>query len=359
MNSAIAPTASPEVLALANHYLNKHRVPEDEFGLGPYLLTGEYELKVDIRTRIDGSIAIVFLDQPYHDCRKIANGMYANILTEHPELQPRLRMYTDHGRHTWVEISDPNNGAIIQIDSTPWFFGLNPGHIGIDGKQDSGQTYVRITMDGALPFTTHTEDGITRSVYLTGMLPNMSIHENIARREKGINGPIPDYRFIIFATRALFGEPNRKTLDMVLDVADARILHEMLGRTENIWELLEAKAVTLGMHLPEGGLLQLDFAALKELAGRLKGADLFAEIERGLPFMIRLLKRSTPCLEERREDRMTNVRTGDTTFLPLKIKPCGKDKILPKLLIEKIYPKKWMVLETRKQFSSPLKAVNR
>ena len=114
---------------VAQIYLEKYKTSESEFGLGPFLESGAYTLYANVEALKNGSMRLSIDGGNYCDCRTIALRMYNSIREEHAELQPQIAIFNKRETHNWVEIIDPKSKEIIQIDSTPWYATLNPGHI--------------------------------------------------------------------------------------------------------------------------------------------------------------------------------------------------------------------------------------
>ena len=95
---------SKEILETARFYLEKYHVTEDQFGLGPALDKGDFEIFAD--KEIKGAIDVKFTGNAYAGCKILSEKIYEEIKKDHPELKPRIMRYEDRGIHYWVEITE-------------------------------------------------------------------------------------------------------------------------------------------------------------------------------------------------------------------------------------------------------------
>ncbi|MFH0737590.1 MAG: hypothetical protein V1827_03465 [Candidatus Micrarchaeota archaeon] len=281
-------TASDETLALARAYLEAHRVAEGDFGLGPFLQRGHrFELRTTADTRLTGSFEMRFHDG-YLDCRTISEGMYRDIKKNNPELRPRIADYHDHGAHNWVEITDPRSGAMVQIDATPWFNRLDPGHVGGEAYSEERISRMVFSEDRDLPFTIKTTHIGQVSVYLIGSMPGSCL-------KKSREGGAPEFRFILLAVDSGFDEMPKDYFSVYADVHDAHALRESLARGMRLEEMSRQSILATGFHFPGESDISVPLDRVERFSKRLNTPpELWLEIKRALPMMIPLLRMCDP-----------------------------------------------------------------
>ena len=318
--------ASEETVAIAQMYLDKHAVPEEKFGLGPYLETGTFGFMAASRVIKDGSMAIELLNDRYNDCRTIAERMQNDIAANNPELKPEICWYSDRGVHNWVEITDPQTGERVQIDATPWYNQLNPGHVGSTNLESNKVKVLKISNDGGTPFSVKTVGEKTISVYIYGSLPRISLTEKIAlarkliedeksgRVEKGTPvDPRPEYRFVLAAVLAPhFGDIPEDIISFYVNVPDSLKLQQAIGTATSIDDLVTVGVIEIGITFP-GINKDIKFSSLDAIrngANEVGQGNLFAEIEGNLGRMMILLRRASPTLHIYGRTQMIDVSSG-------------------------------------------------
>src|SRR3989338_2911545 len=325
--------ASEETLALAEHYLQKHYTPDSVVGLGPFLETGDYALFAHPRARVDGGMLFSILSNGYVDCRIVAQRMYLDILAEHPELDPRIIMYNG-GVQNFVEITYPATGEKIQIDSTPWYNCLNPGLSGEDTTSEAHSIdFLNISKTKAPIFSVkRTEDSVT-TISILGFLPQVSMEEKLAdieRLKEGIDegivlGKRPEYRFIFqVETRPVdwpAGKPSPRFTKYYIDVLNSELLQSALTSgivsARNLDFLIQSRVIRVGVMLsddvPSMNMPMPSISFMKELTEKMKEGDLFAEFERNIPRILKLLALARPMLRVFEQDKKVDVKRGLVT----------------------------------------------
>ena len=320
INKGPALRTADETLALAKTYLEKHRAPEADFGLGPFLARGHpFELSVSERTFLDGSFSLVF-SEGYLDCRTIAEDVYDDIRKNNPELYPRITAYMHHGVHNWVEISDPLNGAVVQIDGTPWYGSLDPGHLGRESGSGERCRTLRFSQSDELPFSVRTTALGMVSVYLTG-------HSPIAISD---DPSAPDYRFRLVAVLSEgFGGRTESFFCISIDLGRLEDVQRSLRSARDMKELCRSRLMKTGLHVPgrEDIPVHLDSLGASARESKDEAAVLIEEIRRGLPMMLPLLERLVP-VRDKKETRRTHEMPR-----PSNIEREGMDSVLDSVFI--------------------------
>lgn len=295
-------TATAETLEIAQRYLEAHLVPEEQFGLGYVLDLDQYFLFARPNVMLNGGLIIDGI-QGYLDCRTMAIKLHQDILLNNPELQPVVASY-DHGEtHNWVEIMDPKTGEIIQIDPTPWYARLNPGHVRDKTEANAIQmTFSQIPLpkEGGLPFSVTGNSGKFFTTYFSAMIPNCSLEEKIAELKMQRAG-LPDspeklhYHFSLGVVKdSGFGTQREKVVLFYLDVKDVIKLQQHIT-TSGLDDLINLGAIEIGIEYSlDGGpstKLPADVTLLKEICSEAH-AEFFAEFEKALPKLLKLLKKT-------------------------------------------------------------------
>ena len=311
--------ASQETLALAEHYLQKHAVPEDQFGLGPFLDSGKYTLFAGPQAMLDGSMRLRADEGNILECRSISEAIYADILANNPELNPKIMWYTNNGTHNWVEITDPKTGQAIQIDATPWYAKLNPGHIGTEAPKHKPVKMAYLAKNQFRPFSVKRLDGGRFiSTYICGFLPNC-LYELTGASAAQTGGNIrlrasqpPKYTFVLQAVLEegfSTGKPENFT-HVYIDVLDSARLEAAIRIAKTIDELIAQGIVSIGfMFGYDTKISCTSVEFMRMLAEKGKDADLISEVERNLPRIMLLLKQTGVSIPIYGSEEMLDAKT--------------------------------------------------
>ena len=329
---------SEETLRLATYYLQKHYTPDNIVGMGPFLETGNYALLASPNAMLGGSMIFSMLGDGYVDCRIVAQKLYLDILSEHPELDPRIITYK--GRiQNFVEITDPATGEKVQIDPTPWYNCLNPGLSGDDTSELHNVDFLVINKTQPPIFSVkRTEDSVT-TMGITGFLPQVSMEEKLAGCRRAIEAqkrtatgsknliiypepkvePKAEYRFIFqVESRPVVwpaGKPSPRLAHFYINVLNSELLQSALksgvASARNLDFLIQSEVIEVGVSPEDVNISMPSIAFMKELAGRMNDQDLFAEFERNIPAILKLLSLAKPVLPVyKQKGEVVNVKGG-------------------------------------------------
>ncbi|MGV8085330.1 MAG: hypothetical protein ACP5N9_03715 [Candidatus Bilamarchaeum sp.] len=212
MSSLSVNNDERSVIEIAQHYLDKHRVPDDQFGLGPLITSDKFDL-IALPT---GGLFFKFTQGGvYHDCRSLSTRIYDDLIAAYPHLAPTMVRSESPDIHNWVEITDPKTAQIVQIDSTPWYNRLNPGHIGGSVSSSNFEVLgVPTGFDAALPYSTRRFGSDLVSVYFSGSMPNIPhcppplgrsidfLFSFTGKKENRFFGTAPDFTVLILVPDA-------------------------------------------------------------------------------------------------------------------------------------------------------------
>ena len=299
---------------LAKSYLKKHIVAEEKFGLGPFLESKEFEV-LAAPAQAAGNI-ILKADKPlensYLACKTISKNLKHDIMLHNPDLNPGIFMYKDRGWHYWVEITDPKSGERIQIDPTPWFSCLNPGHKGQEADDEESVDILIVTKNLGRPFSTKKYGDRFISLYFHGFFRRL--YENII--VKKFDPKWPTCRFRIFAAlQKNFGARAEKLFGLALEIHDLDLLKTRIGAGDTLDGLIINKAIKIAVTKPgKNDFIEEYYESLDQIekrADRNENRELFKEIERNLPRVMILLRKINPLLRVYgKEDEYADIRNG-------------------------------------------------
>jgi hypothetical protein len=314
---------SQKTLELARHYLQKHAVSEEIFGLGHSLDTASFMLYASKTVPNDGSLNLV-IDGEYWDCRTLSEKIYDDILDRNPELKPKIMTFRDKGVHNWVEMIDPETKATVQIDATPWYNCLDIGHSGKDTSAERID-HLMMSANGGIPFAVTHDQNECMSTYLHGCLPNITYSKgrmismvNPELQPKPDRVKYPDYLFIMQTILAdHFSDEPTNSSSVYVSIMDAQQMQEAATEALSIGDLVSSKTLELGILLPAGdGSLNRHrvcmISELSELAEILQSKTL-KEAARNIERTMPLLRQVSPVLQVCGEFYShIDVRTGQT-----------------------------------------------
>ncbi len=230
-------------LDLGNRYLDKHRALAQEFGLGPHLDKHEIELYGSPRVGYEGSLLIQWNNEFSIDCSGRAKRLYLDILSNNPEYHPRLVYYDRGDRHVWVEITDPQTKKVVQIDPSPWYSKLNPGHRGREVENyDRATNETIISIELGVPFSVTPVGDRFISTYLFGFLPMVMLPEEFVKSQMG---KIPHYKFHLqMILSEGFNGTVEKFATIYLDVQDSELLEKFCKAS--LEDLIQNGVITVG-----------------------------------------------------------------------------------------------------------------
>ncbi len=287
-------------LALAADYLRKHTVPEERFGLAHTIGNSDWMLLVDCLVFNRMQLVLAYSGE-YNDCESISARLYQDMDSHHPGLMPRMTTGYENGMHNWVQIRDEESGRIVQIDCTPWYARLDPGHGGVE------RDYLPLPPMVPLMFTPFSVrkigDGKFISVYLGGFLPRCKSDEAGPGRfvvtsdgKPAVayeDGPVYSFLFSVQKQRgfAALAEQSVNVFVSILNTAKLRVLLKSGGAMD---DLIANRAVKIGFRidLDDGNATFVPFpsmATLRRAAGQSREKDLFAEFDRLVPAVLKLL----------------------------------------------------------------------
>ncbi|MBI5224130.1 hypothetical protein HY990_06950 [Candidatus Micrarchaeota archaeon] len=109
---------SKETQDLSQLYCERHKVHESEIGFRPFLLGGRWELFL---TPVADLFFAFTAGAVHRDCMSIAMALYDDILEHHPQLAPTVLQFLHDGNtQNYVQITCPETGEKINLDTTPW-----------------------------------------------------------------------------------------------------------------------------------------------------------------------------------------------------------------------------------------------
>ncbi len=111
----------------AQRYLEKHTVIAEHFGAGKLIDEGKMRIIGNMEYAREGLMLIRTLGGPFTDCAITSYRLWQDIQQNHPYMKPDIAAGSEGSIHFWVEIKD-ERGRTIQIDPTPWYCRLDPGH---------------------------------------------------------------------------------------------------------------------------------------------------------------------------------------------------------------------------------------
>ncbi len=277
-------------LALAEGYLRKHIVPEAEFGLAHTIETDDWMFLADPRVPDRRMQLTLAHTGSYNDCLSIAERLYLDISSRNPELGPAMAMSTGADVHNWVQIRDPETREMAQIDATPWFARLNPGHDGAEWQYEPLPMLVQLMM---IPFSVRkTRHDRFITVGLEGILPRCRDAAEKDGPAAGEDGPL--FSFIFQIRKDLgFGTKPEQAMHVFIDVLDIDRLHGSLKSKGSMDDLIAARAIRAGFTAfsDEGTafLALSSMGAMHQAAGQTRDTELFAEFDRSVPTILKLL----------------------------------------------------------------------
>ena len=315
---------------LAEYYLKKHLLSEHKLGLGPYMEAGESRLFAGSDVSTTGSMIMDILSSIPWECRSITEDLYADILQNHPELKPKIMMLTGRGGHFWAEITDPKTGRQIQIDATPWYGCLNPGHVGEETDRYDRISFTHIEYQGGPPFSYKKVDVGSISIYLVGFLPRF-LFANQMQNEAELQ-KIAEYRFVfqIVLAETFQADPQR-FVQIFLNIPSTESLQTALCGSISIEEMIRNRVVQIGnvKFFSETRFMDFPVKSFDQLKQRIRGLgneDLILEFERNLPRVVRLLEKTRPVLDIHGDisGAKVDVRTGRPLALSPEVARLGR-----------------------------------
>ncbi|MFA6214528.1 MAG: hypothetical protein WC717_04600, partial [Candidatus Micrarchaeia archaeon] len=182
--------ASQTTMDIAKTYLEKHLASPEIFGLGPYLERqgSDWMICHSSEDHNLDSLTIKLSSGAPIECFSIAKTLCNDIKITHPELKPKIMTCLDKGIHNWVEITCPQTGDQVQIDCTPWYACLNPGHE--NGEEIAGNARsISFNNISGPPFAIKRNGQGFITIYLTGFTPKFAGH----------GAGAPEYSFTLMA----------------------------------------------------------------------------------------------------------------------------------------------------------------
>lgn len=312
-------------MTLAQQILEQHLVRPEEIGLGRVIDVDEVVLWASGNTYHKGNFLLELTSDRYVDCLRIALKVYDFLKKYHSELNPAVAGTDSLGSQQWAEITDPKEGGVIQIDASPWYARLNPGH----KKAWELRENVRKQIPNLKLLTVTRELGpMLSSSKIGDLFLDTGIHifwptrDVEAHAYPGIGGldlekererligrvlmfsdellSYPEYRFIlvgVLSPRPLI--PERKTLRIYFDVPNAELLQgEIEGASFE--DLVSSRAINfgfldslLGTDIPTGpyeDISSLKKRVVKDNQDQILFDGMIAE----LPRVMRLLRQAKP-----------------------------------------------------------------
>lgn len=280
-----------EIFEIAEQYLRKHTVHPDQFGLGPWLdkKDSNFDLTVDYRSR---DLIFSPFDTDFFDCYSMANAVYKDIRASNPELQPKIKVSKNSGIHYWVEVTAPETGEAIQIDTTPWYSSIHTKHIGEEIHPEQAARHTPISENRGPVLSVKKLGDETVSVYLSGYSPKFSLSNRLAAINNGQEENNAHYIFYLQAKLENGFGCSERTLTCRVSVKDIRALNEELQHELTLEEIERKQIIEITYLL--GGIHS--FAGFdRESAQRVFASDahepLFEEINRNLPRLGAILKK--------------------------------------------------------------------
>ncbi len=314
---------SRETLDLANQYLQKHTVPEERFGLTYTIENSDWMLVGDPFMPGRSIQLTLQYSDGYYDCLSLSERLCLDISSANPELRPRIATGFKNGIHSWVQIRDPKSHEVVQIDCTPWYACLNPGHQGVEREYPPSSRSVPLT---APPFTVRKIDkGKFITVALSGSLPRCKSAEEKMRQSVGRwsggrpvmvddAGPVYSFLFQIQKDRG-FGTEVEQFMHIFIDILDLDRLHRSLGFGRSIDVMAVNRSLNIGfaVSMPDRQLAFIPgtIGSMRQRAEKTHEADLFAEFNRSIPAILKLLSGTHPSLGIMgSSDRVLSVADG-------------------------------------------------
>ena len=273
---------------LARVMLQKYAVTQEQFGLGPFLDHGKFTLLRPFFP--DDSIIIRTKGGKVWQCGSIALEIYKALKLADPESRFKLRMMAfsqNRQTHIYPEITDPQTGRHIQIDGTPWFAVLNPGHAGRAIPMDNtvSTDYVPLTTRSAIPFSIRRIPGGFMDVHILGgftyLKPELSYQLELR---------VVSYQH--------FGADMETILRFGLEITDIKRFLAEFQKNSTIDQLQGAGALRFIFGHRELGIVTSEPKRIRDVKARVFGLEVeFAEIERNLPRVLRLLSAAKPYLQ--------------------------------------------------------------
>lgn len=302
-------------LAIAQSYLQKHMFDEQTFGWKPFLETGRFRLGVP-KFNTSGRILIIADGRPL-ECRSMAVNLCLDMLRNNPELTPRIMTSIAEDIHNWVEISDPSTGKIIQIDPTPWYATLNYGYNGKEtaiSQEELVSSTVSISKYGGIPLSVkvNAEESIT--TYLAGYLPRLSLEERVngsnVPTTPSIQNSVYQFSITIVKNNEFGSKDKSEQLSVVFEISDLSSFKREMEASFDIDHLINSKVLKVGLFFhPSIPILWVkSFDILRQLS--VQNSDLFSELERNLPALIEVLKKSEFTLTELGTGNRVSVSNG-------------------------------------------------
>gem|GEM_PF-4909268 len=281
----------------AKSYLEKHRVPASEFGLGPYIRRGN-SLSIIPAQRASGMGLVLEKRTDYLDCAMIAKRLYDDIVRQNPELSPRAVCIMDgFSIHYRVEVSDPASGEAAQIDATPWYNRVIAGKHGVShswGENWESRKISPISSQQALPMSVNFFQGGTLSTYVAGWLPKNitdSDHAGQMERFRFIGLPLPEFEFSL---QVCFSQGPAQQLnlhDAYFQVHDVPAFRR-LSSEKDFGQLVDSGAIKL-LFMTNHGDVSFDRWASRgilELNEILTAA--MRQIDANVPWLLEIMRRA-------------------------------------------------------------------
>ncbi len=283
------------VTNLCTYYLKKHSIPEDQFGMGPFLEHESFELFA-AGPAFPGSLILKPHRRSLYACRVVAENLRDDISANHPYLQPVVMCYHNHGSHYWVSVTDPVSNEKIAIDATPWFYSVEKERKGMVFAINNKLESILITKRFGKPFSVKKYGDHFISVYIEGYLPRLV--QKLPGEQ--VNSDVfPEYRFKLIAVQEkYFGAPAEKMLTFFVHINDSSLLLNAFERIKNFDELLSLKILQVGLSYPDMKKKEFSsntffpsLSAIRTAAEKENSADLFKEVEKNIPRFLILLKK--------------------------------------------------------------------
>ena len=189
----------------AQRYLDKHKPALADFGAGSFIDQGKFRIIGDLESAKEGKLLIETRGGQSPDCTKLAHDVWEDIYTNDREMRPVIAAY--HGNtHFWVEVKDEKRRP-IQIDATPWYCKLDPGH------KKMREVSPTIFTGEDIGYTISGDNGLVLSVrpvkekFLTttmrGFWPRAVLLGDQLAKDLEAGYGLPDLRIILLFRRAL------------------------------------------------------------------------------------------------------------------------------------------------------------
>ena len=268
---------------LALHYLNKHHVPDDKFGVGPFLHSGNFELLADPDFERNQMLILKVTSGMINECNRMSQKVYQDIRENDPQLKPVL--ITDcinNSIHNWVRISSPD--GIFDIDCTPWFRSIEQKSSGTEKIFVPAQDYVEIMPNSGVPFFIRTNGDDTIYSHLMGA-PSYFFYGDA----------FSDYTFRVeIRLDTSFAKRTKKFINLFLSLVDIPSLAESAEIHEAPQVLLATNKVILGAMFSSDPQAICETASIHELESIIRkkeGKEFADEIARNTEALFLLLKK--------------------------------------------------------------------